>query len=78
MSRIKHPNPQAGTFTDRIGGVVFHDGFAEVDLVGDDNLRDAYLMHGYEVEETPIETFAEPEANTEAYIPLKPRPRKKD
>jgi hypothetical protein len=51
MSRIKHPNPQPGTFTDRLGGVVFHDGYAEVDLTEDPNLRDAYLMHGYEVEE---------------------------
>lgn len=49
MSRIKHPNPQQGTFTDRIGGVVFHDGYAEVDLTEDPNLRDAYLMHGYEI-----------------------------
>ncbi|TFC92045.1 MULTISPECIES: hypothetical protein [Cryobacterium] len=51
MARIKHPNPQQGTFTDRIGGVVFRDGYAEVDLTEDPNLRDAYLMHGYEVEE---------------------------
>ena len=50
MARIKHPNPLQGTFTDRIGGVVFRDGYAEVDLTEDPNLRDAYLMHGYEVE----------------------------
>lgn len=49
MARIKHPNPQQGTFTDRIGGVVFRDGFAEVDLTDDENLREAYLMHGYEI-----------------------------
>jgi len=53
MARIKHPNPQQGTFTDRIGGVVFRDGFAEVDLTDDENLREAYLMHGYEIAETP-------------------------
>ncbi|MDJ0337465.1 hypothetical protein [Cryobacterium sp. PH31-O1] len=51
MTRIKHPNPQDGTFTDRIGGVIFHDGYAEVDLTHDENLADAYRMHGYEVEE---------------------------
>lgn len=51
MSRITHPNPRPGTVTDRLGGVIFRDGFAEVDLTEDPNLRDAYLMHGYEVEE---------------------------
>lgn len=76
MSRIKHPNPRPGTFTDRLGGVVFHDGFAEVDLTHDENLADAYKMHGYEVEETPIKEFAEPEAKTEAYIPARRARRK--
>ncbi|MDY7542605.1 MULTISPECIES: hypothetical protein [unclassified Cryobacterium] len=59
MSRIKHPNPQQGTFRDILGGVVFVDGFAEVDLADDPNLRDAYQMHGYEVEETPAEDPAD-------------------
>ncbi|WP_105033498.1 hypothetical protein [Cryobacterium aureum] len=52
MSRIKHPNPRPGTFTDRLGDVVFHDGYAEVDLTHDENLADAYRMHGYEIEES--------------------------
>ena len=47
MSRIKHPNPRPGTFTDRLGGVVFHDGFAEVDLTDEPHLRAAYIQHGY-------------------------------
>ncbi|MDJ0323174.1 hypothetical protein QMG61_05275 [Cryobacterium sp. PH31-AA6] len=55
MARVKHPNPKPGTFTDRIGGVVFHDGFAEVDLTDDPNLLDAYRLHGYEVEEPAAE-----------------------
>jgi hypothetical protein len=61
VARITHPQPQIGTTTDRIGGVVFRDGFAEVDLTDDPNLRDAYLMHGYGIEETadlPAEDFA--------------------
>ena len=53
MARIKHPNPRPGTFTDRLGGVVFHDGYAEVDLTHDENLADAYRMHGYLITETP-------------------------
>lgn len=47
LSRIKHPNPRLGTFTDRLGGVVFHDGFAEVDLTDEPHLRAAYIQHGY-------------------------------
>lgn len=72
VARIKHPNPQDGTFTDILGGVVFHDGYAEVDLSEDPNLRDAYLMHAYEVEDVPefapvptAELLAREEASSE-------------
>ena len=58
MSRIKHPNPRPGTFTDRLGGVVFHDGYAEVDLTEDPHLRAAYVQHGYEIEES-VELIAD-------------------
>lgn len=51
MARIKHPHPQLGTVKDRLGGVIFRDGFAEVDLSDKPNLRDAYIQHGYRIEE---------------------------
>lgn len=58
MARIKHPHPQLGTVKDRLGGVIFRDGFAEVDLSDKPNLRDAYAQHGYtvikQVDETPF------------------------
>ena len=61
LSRIKHPTRHIGTFTDRLGGVIFHDGYAEVDLTHDENLADAYKMHGYEIEES-VESVSEPPA----------------
>lgn len=51
MSRITHPQPQVGIVTDRIGGIEFTDGFAEVDLSDKPNLREAFLQHGYVIEE---------------------------
>lgn len=51
MARITHPRPQVGTIVDRLGGVIFRDGFAEVDLSDKPNLAAAYAQHGYVVEE---------------------------
>ncbi|TFC59412.1 MULTISPECIES: hypothetical protein [unclassified Cryobacterium] len=56
MSRITHPQPQVGIVTDRIGGIEFTDGVAEVDLTDKPNLREAYLQHGYVIEEFGIMT----------------------
>jgi hypothetical protein len=53
VARIIHPRPQAGRVTDRIGGVEFVDGFAEVDLSDKPHLRDSFVQHGYGIEETP-------------------------
>lgn len=50
MARIKHPRPQIGTIVDRLGGVIFRDGYAEVDLTDKPNLAAAYEQHGYVVE----------------------------
>ena len=51
MSRIIHPTRHVGTFTDRLGDVVFHDGVADVDLSDKPNLSAAFIQHGYEIEE---------------------------
>lgn len=48
MARITHPHPQAGQQS--FLGVTFHDGFAEVDLRGQDVLAQALLQHGYRIE----------------------------
>ena len=61
MSRIIHPTRHVGTFTDRLGDVVFHDGVADVDLSDKPNLRDAYRLHGYKVQVPPIITPTQPE-----------------
>ncbi len=49
MARIKHPHPQLGRIFDRIGGIEFVDGYADVDLSDKPNLAAAYAMHGYTV-----------------------------
>ena len=51
MARIIHPTRHVGTFTDRLGDVVFHDGVADVDLSDKPNLSAAFIQHGYEIEE---------------------------
>ncbi|MDN4598459.1 hypothetical protein [Leifsonia virtsii] len=56
MARIKHPQPQLGRIRDRIGGIEFIDGYADVDLSDKPNLVAAYAMHGYEVEPEVAET----------------------
>ncbi|UAJ80156.1 hypothetical protein IT072_03665 [Leifsonia sp. ZF2019] len=56
MARIKHPRPQLGRIRDRIAGVEFIDGYADIDLSDKPNLADAYAMHGYEVEPEVAET----------------------
>lgn len=56
MARIKHPHPQPGRVRDRIGGIEFIDGYADVDLSDKPNLADAYAMHGYEIEPEVAET----------------------
>lgn len=58
MARIKHPHPQLGRITDRIGSIEFIDGYANVDLSDKPNLAAAYAMHGYEVEPEVAETAA--------------------
>ncbi|CAN5424590.1 hypothetical protein BH09ACT9_BH09ACT9_00670 [soil metagenome] len=55
MARIKHPNPpHEGTFTDRLGrdlgGIIFRDGYADVDLADKPNLHAAYIQHGYGID----------------------------
>ncbi|WP_120338126.1 hypothetical protein [Cryobacterium soli] len=55
MARVQHPQPQVGIVTDRLGGIEFTDGVAEVDLTDKPNLREAYAQHGYTVEDgTPF------------------------
>lgn len=56
MARIKHPNPQLGRVRDRIAGIEFIDGYADVDLSDKPNLAAAYAMHGYGVEPEVAET----------------------
>jgi hypothetical protein len=51
MARVQHPQPQVGIITDRLGDIEFTDGVAEVDLTDKPNLREAYLQHGYVIEE---------------------------
>lgn len=51
MARVQHPQPQVGIVTDRLGGIEFTDGVAEVDLSDKPNLRAAYLQHGYSITE---------------------------
>lgn len=50
MARIHHPNPTLGTTLPQVGGVVFRDGVADVDLTGKPNLQSFYEQHGYEIE----------------------------
>ena len=52
MSRITHPQFQLGR-SKGIAGTEFVDGFAEIDLEGDDVLREALLQHGYTIEDAP-------------------------
>ena len=70
MARIKHPQPQLGRITDRIGGIEFVDGFAAVDLSDKPNLAAAYEMHGYTVvnEGTPFFDLTVPELRELAVI----------
>lgn len=51
MARIKHPRFQPGR-TRGLAGIEFIDGFAEVNLDGNDILRQAFVQHGYGIEET--------------------------
>jgi hypothetical protein len=50
MARITHPQFQLGR-SKGIAGTEFIDGFAEIDLEGDDVLREAFLQHGYIIED---------------------------
>lgn len=50
MSRIIHPQFQRGR-SQGIAGTEFIDGFAEIDLEGDEVLREAFLQHGYIIED---------------------------
>jgi len=54
MTRIAHPNPQAGKQT--FIGVTFYDGFAEVDDLHPE-VRAALVLHGFKFEdaERPVE-----------------------
>jgi len=51
VARITHPHPTLGTTLPQVGGVVFRDGIAEVDLTDKPNLRSFYEQHGYGIEE---------------------------
>ncbi|ANP74534.1 hypothetical protein [Cryobacterium arcticum] len=53
MARVLHPQPQVGIVTDRLGGIEFTDGVAEVDLSDKPILSAALVQHGYTVELTP-------------------------
>lgn len=59
MARIIHPRPQLGRAKDRIGGIEFIDGVAQVDLSDKPNLVAAYNLHGYTVEPEVAEAAAE-------------------
>ncbi|WP_440708819.1 hypothetical protein [Herbiconiux sp. YIM B11900] len=52
MARITHPNPQPGKTRPQVGGVVFVDGVAEVNLHGKPVLRDYYEKHEFGIEES--------------------------
>lgn len=67
MARIKHPRPQLGRVVDRIGGIEFIDGYADVDLSDKPNLAAAYAMHGYEVEPEVAETATISETAADAH-----------
>lgn len=50
MARITHPNPQLGRTRPGVGGVVFQDGVAEVDLTDKPILHDFFVRHGYGID----------------------------
>jgi len=50
MARITHPRPTLGRTRPGVGGVVFQDGVAEVDLTDKPILHDFYLRHGYKID----------------------------
>lgn len=52
MARIKHPHFQPGRVKSPLG-VVFVDGFAEVDLTDKPILRQALVQHRYEIDDVP-------------------------
>jgi hypothetical protein len=52
MSRIKHPRFQPGRVKSPIASIVFIDGYADVDLGDNDDLRLALIQHGYEIDES--------------------------
>jgi hypothetical protein len=66
MARITHPNPQLGRTRPGVGGVVFRDGVAEVDLTDKPILHDFYVKHGYGID-YDIDELA---ANVNVNIPL--------
>ena len=80
MARITHPQPELGTTRPQVGGVVFRDGIADVDLIDKPILREFYVQHGYGIDETEdLEALTVTELREEAEgrgAQVKPRARK--